>query len=81
MQEESRTTYLFQCGEEGLFAVTQDETGAKIPRSSCTQGWRLKETFQLRDLTVAPDTVGQEAMRRGINAKGFYIWRTGASVA
>lgn len=81
MQEKSQTTYLFQCGEEGLFAVTKDVTGANIPRSSCTQGWRLNESFQLRDVTVVHGAVGQEAMRRGINAKGFYIWRTGTAVA
>ena len=80
MQDKSQTTYLFRCGEEGLFAVTHDETGESIPRSSCTQGWRLDRTFQLRDLTIAPGPLGQEAMRRGINAKGFYIWRTDATI-
>jgi hypothetical protein len=76
MQDKSQKTYLFRCGEEGLFAVTQDETGGNIPRSSCTQGWRLDTAFQLRDLTIAPGPRCQEAMRRGISAKGFYIWRT-----
>lgn len=77
MQESTQTAYLFQCGEEELFAVTQDASGRNIPRSSCTQSWRLSETFHLRDRTVAPNTLGQEAMRKGISAKGFYIWRTG----
>jgi hypothetical protein len=75
-QRTSQTTYLFQCGDEGLFAVTHDASGSNIPRSSCTQGWRLNETFQLRDRTVAPTAADQEAMRRGIVEKGFYIWRT-----
>lgn len=81
MQDRLQTVYLFQCGEEGLFAVTHDASGSNIPRSSCTQGWRLNDTFQLKDLTVAPGAVGQEAMRRGISTKGYYIWRADTPAA
>lgn len=81
MRDELQTVYLFQCGEEGLFAVTRDASGNNVPRTSCTQGWRLSETFQLRDLTLAPGAVDQEAIRRGIGAKGYYIWRADTPAA
>jgi hypothetical protein len=45
--DDAQTAYLFQCGTEQLFAVSLDKTGARLPRSSCTQGWILREEFQL----------------------------------
>ena len=42
------TAYLFQCGNEQLIAVTLDETGANLPRSSCTQGWLVRNVFSVR---------------------------------
>jgi hypothetical protein len=47
MPDTSRTAYLFQCKGEDLYAVSHDITGGNIPRSPCTQGWRLCEEFQL----------------------------------
>jgi hypothetical protein len=44
---ESRTAYLFQCEGEDLYAGSHDITGANIPRSPCTLGWRLCEAFEL----------------------------------
>jgi hypothetical protein len=75
MQSDVRTAYLFQCGNEDLFAVSHDKTGGAIPRSSCTSGWLLRQDFQLgtQDPQAAP--VDPEPIIRGITAKGYYIWR------
>jgi hypothetical protein len=47
MRDDAQTAYLFQCGDEELFAISQDKTGKNIPRTSCTQGWLLREQFAL----------------------------------
>ena len=46
MRDDGLTGYLFQCGDEELFAISPDKT-ANIPRTSCTQGWLLREQFPL----------------------------------
>jgi len=75
MQSDVRTAYLFQCGNEDLFAVSHDKTGGVIPGGSCTSGWLLRQEFQLgtQDQLAAP--VDPEPIIRGITAKGYYIWR------
>jgi len=35
MSDDAQTAYLFQCGDEKLFAVSPDKAGENIPRSSC----------------------------------------------
>ena len=47
MRDDAQTGYLFQCGDEELFAISPDKTGKNIPRTSCTQGWLLRERFPL----------------------------------
>jgi hypothetical protein len=74
MQSNS-TTYLFQCGDEGLFAMSPDKTGETIPRSSCTQGWLLRQEFQLGTHDPLLTPVEPAPIIRAINAKGYYIWR------
>jgi len=34
--------YLFQCGENELFAFSIDKTGCNIPRTLCQDGWLLR---------------------------------------
>ena len=75
MQCDARTTYLFQCGDEGLFAMSPDKTGETIPRSSCTQGWLLRQEFQLAPQDPVPTLIEPAPIIRAINAKGYYIWR------
>ena len=77
LQGDARTAYLFQCGDEELFAVSADKAGTNIPRSSCTQGWMLRQEFQLGRQDPVPAAIGPEPILRGIIAKGFYIWRAG----
>jgi hypothetical protein len=72
-----RTAYLFQCGDEALFAVSPDKAGNNTPRTSCTQGWLLKEEFLLGAHHPAPAAIGPEPILRSVIAKGFYIWRVG----
>ena len=71
MQSDVQTAYLFQCGNEDLFAVSHDKTGGAIPRSSCTSGWLLRQEFQLgtQDPLAAP--VEPEPIIRGIGSQGL----------
>jgi len=75
MTDDARTAYLFQCGSEELFAVSRDKVGEALPRSSCTQGWLLRQEFQLGPHDPVPAPVEPEAIIRSLNAKGYYIWR------
>jgi len=73
--DDSQTAYLFQCGDEDLFAVSADRAGGNIPRSSCTQGWLLRQTFQLGADDPVPTAISPVPVLRGMTAKGYYIWR------
>jgi hypothetical protein len=42
---DARTAYLFQCGNEELFAVSPDKARDAIPMSSCAQGWLFRQDF------------------------------------
>jgi hypothetical protein len=54
--DDAQHAYLFQCGDEELFAVCLDRTGAGLPRGSCAQGWILREEFQLSVQKPVPAT-------------------------
>jgi hypothetical protein len=69
--------YLFECDADPLFAVTQDRTGANLPRGSCTTGWRLKEAFALGIREVMPREMDSGPILRGVQNLGYYIWREG----
>jgi hypothetical protein len=77
MLDDAQKTYLFQCGDEELFAVSPDKAGKNIPRTSCTQGWLLRQELQLGIRDPVPTAVGPEPILRGITDKGYYIWRAG----
>ena len=78
MPGDTRTAYLFQCGNEELYAVSPDKAGEVIPRSSCTQGWLLRQEFQLGAEEPVPAPIEPGPIIRGINAQGYYIWRVGS---
>jgi hypothetical protein len=75
MRGELQTAYLFQCREEELFAVSSDKTGANLPRSSCTQGWELRQEFQLNTQDPIPVPIEPLPIICAMGDKGFYIWR------
>jgi hypothetical protein len=77
MRDDAQTAYLFQCGDEELFAVSPDKGGKNIPRSSCTQGWLLRQEFQLGRQDPVPTAISPEPVLRSITDKGYYIWRAG----
>jgi len=77
MRDDAQTAYLFQCGDEELFAVSPDRAGTNIPRSSCTQGWLLRQVFQLGRQNLVPAAIAPEPVLRSITDKGYYIWRAG----
>jgi hypothetical protein len=74
---DAQTTYLFQCGDEELFAVSPDRAGNNIPRTSCTQGWLMRRELQLGTQEQVPAAVSLKPILRGITDKGYYIWRAG----
>ena len=39
-RSESVIAYLFECGDDALFAATLDPVGSNIPQKTCPQGWR-----------------------------------------
>ena len=59
------------------FAVSPDRAGKNIPRTSCTQGWLLRQELLLGNQDAVPTAVRSEPIRRGITDKGYYIWRAG----
>ena len=77
MSDNAQTAYLFQCGEEGLFAVSADKAGGNIPRSSCTQGWLLRRAFRFGLHDPVPEEISPLPILRSITEKGYYIWRSG----
>jgi hypothetical protein len=77
LRGDAQTAYLFQCGDEELFAVSPDKAGTNIPRSCCTQGWVLQREFRLGTEDPVPAAIGAEPILRGVFDKGFYIWRAG----
>jgi hypothetical protein len=79
MHGDAQAAYLFQCGDEELFAVSPDKAGTNIPRSSCTHGWvlLLRQEFKLGVRNPVPAAIGPEPILRNILDKGYYIWRAG----
>jgi hypothetical protein len=69
--------YLFQCDDNGLFAISNDPTGKNIPRDTCPEGWRLKSEFTLGARETLPIAIDPEPILRGIRRLGYYIWREG----
>ena len=71
--------YLFECDDDGLFAVSIDPHGRNIPRNACPEGWRLKTGFLLGVHQPVPAEIDPKAVLRGIRNAGYYIWREGMS--
>ena len=65
MSGDARNAFFFQCGDEQLFAVSLDKTGLNIPRSTCTQGWVLREEFLLGVQEPVPAAISPEPITRG----------------
>jgi hypothetical protein len=81
MRSDAQAAYLFQCGDEELFAVSADKDGANLPRNTCPQGWHLRKEFRLGVQEPVPAAISPEPILRGILAKGYYIWRAGSANA
>jgi hypothetical protein len=77
MSGNTRHAFFFQCGDEHLFAVSLEKTGVNIPRSTCTQGWVLREEFLLGVREPVPTGISPGPILRAITDKGYYIWRSG----
>jgi hypothetical protein len=76
LHNEACTAYLFQCsGDNELFAISHDLTGANIPQATCTLGWVLRDEFQIGTHEPARALIMPEPTLRGILALGYYIWR------
>ena len=71
--------YLFQCGDDGLYAVSDDPSGYNIPTSACMEGWRFKTSFMLGVREVMPVAIAPEPILRGLRDVGYYVWREGSN--
>jgi hypothetical protein len=69
--------YLFECGDDALFAVTLDPTGSNIPQKTCPQGWRRIAEFALGVHEPIPVAIAPERILQAIRSIGYYIWREG----
>jgi hypothetical protein len=69
--------YLFVCGDEPLFAVSWDHSGANLPQRMCPEGWRFKLAFALGVQEVLPFNMSPEPILRGLRSVGYYVWREG----
>jgi hypothetical protein len=78
-ETDAREAYLFQCGDDGLFAVSLDPLGHNIPRGACAEGWRMRTAFVLGVREPVPASIAPEPILRGIRAVGYYIWREGTT--
>jgi hypothetical protein len=74
---DAQQAYLFQCGDNGLFAVSLDASGENLPRGACAEGWRLKVAFLLGVREPVPASISPEPILRGVRAVGYYVWREG----
>jgi hypothetical protein len=77
MSCDAQNAFLFQCGDEQLFAVSLDNTGVNLPRNTCTQGWLLREKVLLGVQEPVPAAISPDPILSGIDAKGYHIWRSG----
>jgi hypothetical protein len=71
--------YLFQCGDNGLYAVSNDPSGHNIPTNACKQGWRFTASFMLGVREAMPVAIAPEPILRGLRDVGYYIWREGSN--
>jgi len=69
--------YLFECGCDQLFAVSDDQTGANLPPHLCLEGWQFKLSFALGVREAMPIAIAPEPVLRGLRSVGYYIWRVG----
>jgi hypothetical protein len=74
---ETLHAYLFECGDDALFAVTLDPAGSNIPQRTCLQGWRRIAEFALGVHEPTPVAIAPERILQGIRSIGYYIWREG----
>ena len=69
--------YLFECEDDGLFAVSLDPSGANIPKRYCHEGWTLREEFDLGVDEPMPVAIEPGPVIQGIRTAGYYVWRQG----
>ena len=73
MLDKNHPAFFFQCGDEALFAVTPDKAGTNLPRSSCAEGWLLRQEFVLGIADEAPRAIDPKRVHSRFGDKGFYI--------
>jgi hypothetical protein len=76
---DAEQAYLFRCGDGSLWAISYDEDGANLPRSSCPEGWQLMEAFSIGVREAMPLAIDPEPVLRGLWASGYYVWREGSN--
>jgi hypothetical protein len=76
-RSDSVTAYLFECGDDALFAVSLDPVGSNLPQRTCPQGWRRIAEFALGVHEPAPVSISPERILQAVRSIGYYIWREG----
>jgi hypothetical protein len=74
---DAEDAYLFQCGDDRLYAVTLDSKGDNLPPRTCPSGWKFLQAFPLGIREPLPMSISPEPVIRGIRSVGYYIWREG----
>lgn len=73
-----KTLYVFRCGVEDLYAITEDATGANLPGDLCASRWSLMKTMSYDGhlppwgLDVASQTRAG-ALMAGLSQNGFFV--------
>jgi len=76
-RSDSVAAYLFECGDDALFAVSVDKDGSNLPQRTCPQGWRRVAQFALGVHEPMPVEIDPARILQAIRSIGYYIWREG----
>ena len=75
--------HVFRCGAEDLYGITEDATGANLPKDLCSSRWMLMKSmaFEGHGTPYGLDIASQEmqgALLAGLSQNGFFISEGGA---
>ncbi|MBX9759922.1 MAG: hypothetical protein K2Y29_14185 [Beijerinckiaceae bacterium] len=75
--------HVFRCGAEDLYAVTEDRSGANLPKDMCSSRWMLMKSmsFEGHMPPFGMDVAAQEmqgAVLAGLSMNGYFVSEGGA---
>lgn len=66
--------HLFLCLENGHYAVSADPTGANLPATGSSSGWKYVKKFALGVREALPFPAAPEPVVRAVRATGYHIY-------